>query len=147
MGHFKDFVESNESDAKASIRKLPASHRALVRGCSFKFHPDGTLPGDDQHIGKVEDKPRRITLAAPWNYSRCFVLYHEIAHLVFAKYIKGTKLEKEWNKLCAKTKNKVKQNNEELFAHSYAMAYLGNFKVERHDHAELIDFIFHRVPK
>ena len=146
MGDFRDFFESNETDARASIGKLPRSHQALVRGFSLNFQPAGTLKGDDGHIGKVEDTPRRkITLASPWYYPREFALLHEIAHLVYAKWIKGTKLEKEWNRLCLGTKGKVKQNCEEIFCHSYASYYSHN-KVVKHDHENLESFI-KKLPK
>ena len=147
MGHFKEYMESNEGDARASIRSLPKSHRALVRGFSLDFHPSGTLKGDDSHIGKVEDMPgkNKITLASPWFYPREFALLHEIGHLVWAKYVKGTKLEKQWNAICGRTKGKVKQNNEEVFCHSYANTYSHN-KVVKHDHGNLESFI-RKLPK
>lgn len=147
MGHFKDFVESNDSDARASIRKLPKSHRALVRGFSLNFHPSGTLKGDEGHIGKVEELPNKknITVASPWYYPREFALLHEIAHLVYAKYLKGTDREKKWNALCMKTKGKVKQNCEEIFCHTYANYYSHN-QVVKHDHESLEEFI-KKLPK
>lgn len=142
MGHFKEFMESSKNDAKTSIYSLPKSHRNLVRGFSLNFHHNSTLKGDDGHIGKVENMPgkKKITLASPWYYSREFALTHEIAHLVYAKYVKGTKLETDWNKLCSKTKGKVRQNYEEIFCHTYANTYVHN-KFVKHTHSQLEKFI------
>jgi hypothetical protein len=146
MGEFREFIESNESDAKASIRKLPRSHRALVRGFSLKFHPSGTIKGDDGHIGKVEDAPKkRITVASPWFYPREFALLHEIAHLVWAKFVKGKPLEKKWLRIYKNTKGRVKQNAEECFCHAYAN-YYGHNQILKHDHQAWDDFIRH-LPK
>jgi len=147
MGEFKDYVESNHSDAKASIRKLPTSHRNLVRGFAIKFVGHGTIPGDDQHIGMVKDKPyKSITVAAPWYYPREFALLHEIGHLVWAKWIKGTKLEKRWLTIYKNTKGRVRQDAEECFCHNYAQFYSHN-KMTKFDHGEpWADFI-RNLPK
>jgi hypothetical protein len=147
MGQFKEFMESNESDARETIRKLPKSHRQLVRGFSLSFHPNGTLKGDNEHIGKVENMPgkKKITLAAPYYYPREFALLHEIGHLVYARYVKGTKLEKQWMSMCGSTENKVRQSCEEIFCHSYANVY-GHNKISKHDHSNLESFI-KRLPK
>jgi len=146
MGGFKKFIESNESDARSSIRKLPKSHRALVRGFRLKFVGTGTIPGDDQHIGKVQDKPHRsITVAAPWYYPREFSLLHEIGHLTWAKWVKGTDLEKKWLTIYKNTKGRVRQNAEECFCHAYASYYSHN-KITKHDHAAWDNFI-RNLPK
>lgn len=141
MAEFKHFMESNDSDAKASLRKLPSSHRALVRGFPIKFVSTGTIPGDKNHIGKVQDKPSKsITVAAPWFYPREFALLHEIGHLVYAKWVKGTPLEKKWNKIAGSTKGRVKDNFEELFCHAYASFYSHN-QITKHDHKNWDSFI------
>lgn len=147
MGQFKEFMESNKSDAKTSIQNLPKSHRALVHGFGLNFDPNGTLKGDNEHIGKVENMPgkKKITLASPWYYPREFALLHEIGHLVWAKYVQGKPLEKHWSNICNKTKGKVKQNCEEIFCHSYANTYSHN-KMTKHDHPELESFI-KKLPK
>src|SRR5689334_22363781 len=94
---FLQFLESHESDAKQSLSLLPEKHRKLAKGFRLKFHHAGTLPGDGEHIGKVQDSPdKSITVASPWYYPREFALLHEVGHLVWAKYVKGTSLEKKW---------------------------------------------------
>ncbi len=123
MENFRLFLESNESDAHASIRKLPAKYRKLVRGYTIKFQNTGTLKGDDGHIGRVQDSPTKsITIAAPWFYSRNFVLLHEIGHLVWSKYVKGTPIEKKWITIAKNTK--TNESIEELFAHGFAAQYV-----------------------
>jgi hypothetical protein len=117
-----------------------------MRGFDIKFQPNSTLKGDDEHIGRIENKPhKKITIAAPWFFPREFALLHEIGHLVWLKYIHGTPLEKQWKTLCKNTKGKVKQNSEEIFAHSYSTTY-GHNKIEKHNHSKLIDFIM-KLPK
>src|SRR5262249_38344282 len=125
---------------------LPASHRALVRGFAIKFVNQPTIPGDDQHIGKVQDKPTKsITLAAPSFYPREFALLHEIGHLVWNKFVKGTGLEKKWLTIYKNTKGRVRQNAEECMCHAYA-SYYGHNKVEKHNFPAWDEFI-RNLPK
>jgi hypothetical protein len=130
---FRIFWENEEEEnVKATISKLPKRHQKLLHGYKFKYTPRNTLKGDNDHIGYIHKD--KIVVAAPWNYSREMVTLHEIAHLVFEQLM-NVNLKKEWSKLIAKTKNKQKndqhkrcqsaleQNDEEIFAMTYAATY------------------------
>lgn len=141
MGQFKTWLESDEqADVKKTISKLPKSHQALVRGYKINFEGGNTMKGDGHHIGLVKDHPEKlIVIAAPWAYPREWTLLHEIAHLVWAKFM-TTDLQKHWQQIVNNTKNKQNQNAEELFC----MAYAGHYaihKIEIHNHPEWDNFI------
>lgn len=135
---FKIFLESEvENNVKKMISKLPKGHQKLLKGYKFTYTPNNTLKGDDEHIGYIyKDK---IVVAAPWNYGREFTTLHEIGHLVY-EYKMTSKLKKEWEEIVKKTKNKQKQNPEELFCMAYACFY-AKHKIKVHDHPEWHDFI------
>lgn len=149
MNGFKIFIETEEEDnVKEIISKLPKSHQKLLDGYKFKFTAGNTLNGDNDHVGYIHKD--KIVVAAPWNYSRGFVVLHEIAHLIYEKLV-SSKLKKEWSSLLKKTKQghmkanpKVKsainQNDEEIFAMSYANFYTKH-KVETYNHPEWMGFI------
>ena len=121
-----------------TLKKLPKSHRKLVKDFHVRFEGGNTLHGDDQHVGYVDEYEKEICVASPWNYGREFTFLHEIAHKVYEKLNDNTK--KEWAKIVNKTKNKQKQSPEELFAMAYANSYAKN-KVVIHDHEEWNEFI------
>lgn len=149
MDSFRIFFETEEEDnVKDTISKLPKSHQKLLNGYKFKFTPGNTLKGDDQHIGYIHKD--RIVVAAPWHYSRSFTTLHEIAHLVYEKLVDKA-LRKKWSDLMKKTKkgqiknrpsvkSAINQNDEEIFAMSYANFY-ARHKVQTYDHPEWMDFI------
>lgn len=124
MNGFKRFVTEDE-DVSKTIAKLPKHHQGLVKGYKFLFEPGNTLRGDDGHVGVIVNQPKKvIRIAAPWNYGREFTVIHEVAHLVYEMYVKGTPLEKEWATLAMSVKNRKKDENaEELFCHAYAASY------------------------
>lgn len=133
MENFKVFLENEEQkNVKMTIAKLPKTHQKLLNGYKFTYTPGNTLKGDDNHIGYIHKD--KIVVAAPWNYSREMVTLHEIAHLVY-EYLMTSKLRKEWSDLMKSTKedqknkqkkicrNAIDQDDEELFAMSYAATY------------------------
>lgn len=149
MDGFRTFLENEEQEnVEAMISKLPKSHQKLLDGYKFKYTPGNTLKGDEDHIGYIHKD--KIVVAAPWNYSREFTTLHEIAHLVF-EYKMTPQLKKEWSAIVKKTisdqiknnpksKSALKQNDEELFAMSYATFY-SKHKVHTYDHPEWMKFI------
>lgn len=141
--NFQDFLESHQnfmSDAKKAILKIPKAHQKLVKGYTFKSEGGNTLAGDAGHIGELDEKKRRIKVAAPWYHSREFTFLHEIAHLVW-EHIVTDELKSKWMQIVKKTKNKqnhnshkfmkyknsgLDQNVEELFCMAYSAAYAKN---------------------
>lgn len=151
MNTFKQFLAESEEkdDVKKLISKLPKSHQKLLNGFKFKFTNKHTLPKDSEHVGVIyQDK---ITVASPWNYSRSFVVLHEIGHLIF-EYKMTKELKKEWSELVKKYKkdlpknDALNQNNEEIFAMVYACCY-AKHAVETFNHPEWIKFVKNKVPK
>lgn len=143
MKDFKKFIESEEEDVHKSLAKLPAAYQKLAHGFKVSFEPSHTLKGDDKHIGEIilDKKQKRIRVCSPWNYGRSFAFLHEIGHLVWEKYIKGTDLEKEWISICKNTKDKKKDEPEdENFCHAFANQYV-KFPLVIHDHPEWKKFI------
>jgi hypothetical protein len=142
MRGFKKFIkEEDGNDIEKSLHKIPKTHRNLVHGYKIIFEPNHTLRGDDGHVGMITNNPKQIRLASPFNYGREFALLHEVGHLVWAAYVKGTALEQEWNQIAANTKDKKKDENaEELFCHAYADTYAKN-KIVIHHHPEWEAFI------
>ena len=68
-------------------------------------------------------------------------MIHEVGHLVFEVYIKGTQLEKEWEKLAFSVKNRKKDEPaDELFCHSYACHFV-KYPLLIHYHKVWDDFI------
>lgn len=157
--NFKEFLSESEEkeNVMKTLKKLPAGHRALLRGYKIKYQGGNTLKGDDDNIGYIyQDK---IVVAAPWNYSREFTTLHEIAHLVY-EYKMTKELKEEWATLVKKTKPNLEkyvkskgksaaaldQNPEELFCMSYAQTY-ADTQVVKYDHPDWIEFIKNKVPK
>lgn len=123
MQGFKKYLKNEET--KNLIGKLPKNYQKLVSSFEIKFLPSSTLPGDEKHVGLVTTQPNKITLASPVNWGRSFVLYHEIGHLVYEKYVRGTPYEQEWISIAKNTKNTKKDESpEELFAHSFANRFV-----------------------
>ena len=135
---FKEFIfeqtKEQEANVKSTLAKLPASHKALVTNYKLKWHHDNTLQGDDGHIGIVNPNDKTITIAAPYNYGREFTFLHEIAHKVFEKWMTKDMFAK-WKKIIARTKDKMKQNAEELWCMCYANYFAKN-KIVIHTHPE-----------
>lgn len=151
---FKSFLaESHKkflNDVKKTIIKIPARHRALIKDYTFEKQDGNTLKGDGEHVGIIDEKKKKITVAAPWNYGREFTILHEFAHAVW-KYLVGRKLREDWSVLVKKVKenkeNKkdLDQNDEEIFCMIYAQFYSNN-KIVKFDHPELLNFI-EKLPK
>jgi hypothetical protein len=144
MEGFRQFYEQTkeqEENLKATLRKLPASHQALVAPYKIKWHNDNTLQGDDGHVGIVNPQTKTITIAAPWRYGREHTFLHELAHKVWERFVApNPMLVKRWHEIVANTKNKMKQNDEELFCHGYAAAY-GQNPPMIHYHKDWVNFI------
>jgi hypothetical protein len=141
MGNFKTWLEGNEqADVRKTIAKLPKRHQALVKGYHISFEGGNTMKGDGEHIGLVQDSPRKsIVVAAPWNYGREYALLHEVAHLVWATFM-NEQMKQHWQELVNHTKDKQHQNAEELFCMAYANHYANN-KIVIHTHPEWEQFI------
>jgi hypothetical protein len=129
---FRTFFENEETkNLQHMLGKLPASHRALVKGYNFKLHGGNTLDGDDEHVGYMDDHGKEIAVAAPWNYGREFTILHEIAHRVWEHL--PDHIKKAWHKVVTANPKRQKQSPEELFCMAYANYYVKN-KVVVHDH-------------
>lgn len=141
MKGFKKYV-TEDGDVAKTIAKLPPQYQELVRGYKFLFEPRNTLEGDDGHVGVISNHPKKIIkVAAPWRYSREFTVLHEVAHLVYETFIRGTPLEKQWEKLALSVKNRKKDEPaEELFCHGFAATYCDHPPVI-HYHDEWVKFI------
>lgn len=127
---FKLFMESEEEEnIKDTLSKLPDSHRGLVKGYRFTLKGGNTLPGDDEHIGFMNTKPKEIAVAAPWHYGREFTMLHEVAHRVWEELMDDA-LRQKWSLVVKKNKHRQNQNDsplnqsdEEIFCMAYAAAY------------------------
>jgi hypothetical protein len=131
---FCEQTEEQEANIKATLKKLPPTHRELISHYKLKWHGDNTLAGDDGHIGIVNPSTKTITIAAPWNYGREYTFLHEIAHKVFERFMTKPMFA-EWKKILAGTKQKMKQNAEELWCMCYANYFAKN-KIVIHTHPE-----------
>lgn len=142
MKSFKIYLEKKEEEEFNNVNdllsSLPLNHKKLLNGFEFIYTPNNTLKNDKNHIGYIHKK--RIVVSAPWNYSRKFTTLHEIAHLVWEHLIKKDEKNK-WKKIVKRTKNKQKQNPEELFCMAYACYYSKDHCPRIHDHKEWIEFI------
>lgn len=141
MTTFKQFMEKTEEEDKnilQTLSKLPPSHAALVKGYTFKFTGGNTLDGDSEHIGYVQEDPKVIVVAAPWNYGREFTVLHEIGHRVYDRI--SDQLKHQWATIVQRTPNRQTQSPEELFCMAYACCYAKN-KITIHDHPEWHKFI------
>jgi len=137
---FKNFIESEEDEnIKDTLKKLPKSHSDLVHGYQFTLKGGNTLPGDDDHIGYMDDHKKKIAVAAPWHYGREFTVLHEIAHRVWETLVPD-ELKHKWKEIVERTKNKQKQSAEELFCMAYANFY-AKHQMVIHDHPEWNKFI------
>jgi Zn-dependent peptidase ImmA (M78 family) len=149
MTGFKQFLETHaEEEVKETIGRLPKAHQALLKGYKFKFEGGCTLKGSDENIGMIHlnnDKKKEIHVAAPWNYSRCFTVLHEIGHLVWGNKMTN-KLKEKWESIVKNTKEKLNQPAEELFCHAYACHYTGKHCAKVHDHPEWHKFVRDEVP-
>jgi hypothetical protein len=140
--NFKIFLENSENysaDVKETFKKLPRKHFSLIKDYKVEFEPNNTLEGDSGHIGFIDEEKKQIKIAAPWNYGREFTLLHEVGHAVW-KYLVNQKKRKEWNEIVKQTKDKQKQNDEELFCMAYAN-YYAKHKIEIHNHENWNKFI------
>jgi hypothetical protein len=140
---FEAYMDEEKADIERTLAKLPPSHAALVKGYNWKFHSGNTLAGDNQHVGYIDDNNKEIAVAAPYNYGREFTILHEIAHKVYAHFL-TPQLKHEWSKIVARTNHPQKQEDEELFCHAFASAYVKHPPLT-HAHKEWMDFI-RRLP-
>jgi len=125
--NFKTFLIENEEqdDVRKTIKKLPKSHQKLLKGYKFRFQPKNTLKGDHDHVGENNEKTKIITICAPWNYGREFILLHEIGHLIWDNLMSNDQ-QKKWKQIYKKTKmiKKDRQSAEEIWCHAYAASYV-----------------------
>jgi hypothetical protein len=138
--------KQEENDVKEILKKIPKSHGKLIDGFDLTLEPNNTLKGDDGHVGYIfKDK---IHIASPWNFSRCHVFLHELAHMVWQEFMTA-ELKKEWKVICKKmkaSKTKLETNAEELFAHAYACSYCLH-KASSYYEKISDNFIKNKVPK
>ena len=71
------------------------------------------------------EKTKIITICAPWNYGREFILLHEIGHLIWDNLMSNDQ-QKKWKQIYKKTKmiKKDRQSAEEIWCHAYAASYV-----------------------
>lgn len=128
---FKQFFENKQNqDLQKLLNKLPKKHKHLIKDMKFNYTGNNTLNGDKKHVGVIHKD--KITVAAPWHYSREFTTLHEIAHMIW-DHILSDEQKKKWSKLIKKNKSKLKkinmsasslnQNDEEIFSMCYANYY------------------------
>lgn len=124
MGDFKKYFE--DEDVKKTLAKLPQAIQELVKGYKISFQPRNTLAHDKQHVGMITNHPKKeINVSSPWNVGREFTLLHEISHLAYEKWIRGSKWEKEWEGIVKDTKDKKKDETpEELWCHHFANSFV-----------------------
>lgn len=144
MVRFKKYLESEEKkDIKRTLEKIPEKHSLLVRDYEIVFQPNNTLKGDKGHIGLIDEKKKRMTIASPWNYPREYTLLHEIGHAVW-KFILDKQHKNRWKALlkAERTKNKKNlcQDDEEIFCMIYAQVYAKN-KMQKFENKVLEGFI------
>jgi hypothetical protein len=144
MMTFKQFLTESEdsykSEIKKTISKLPAKHAALIKGFKYEFQSTSTLKNDNEHVGLIDTKRKKIIIAAPWFYGREWILLHELGHMIYATL--DINLKNKWAKIVKNTKMKKedRQNAEELFCHSYSCYYAKN-KITKFDFPEWRNFI------
>lgn len=144
MAHFKKYLESEEKkDIKRTLEKIPDRHALLVKDYEIVFQPNNTLKGSKGHIGLIDEKKKRITIASPWNYPREYTLLHEIGHAVW-KFLVSDEQKGEWKKFLkserAKSKKNLGQEDEEIFCMIYAQIYAKN-KMEKFKNKNLERFV------
>lgn len=136
------FIEATEceKDIKKTLAKLPSKWQKLVAGYKYKFQSGNVLKGDNDHIGVVDSDKKTITIVSPWNYSREYVLLHEIAHQIWTTLNKETK--QKWKEIVKSTKMKKKdrQPEEELFSMNLA-TYYSNNKLSKFNYPKWQEFI------
>lgn len=139
--YLKDSEESYKKEIKRTLNKLPKSHAALIKNFKFAFLGSNTLKNDDQHVGLIDTKHKKITIASPWNYGREHTLLHEVGHLVWAEFVNDD-LKKKWKSIVKNTKMKRgdRQNPEELFSMAYATHFVKN-PISKFDYPEWHKFI------
>lgn len=144
MTQFRKYLESEEKkDVKRTLEKIPEKHASLVKDYEIVFQPHNTLKGDGGHIGLIDEKKKRITVAAPWNYPREYTLLHEIGHAVW-KFLLDEEGKKEWKSLLKSERKKSKKNlgqdDEEIFCMIYAQVYAKN-KMKKFENKTLEGFV------
>lgn len=138
--YLADAEKSYQTEINQTLKAIPERHKSLIKGFKFEFQGGNTLKGDNEHIGLIDTKHKKIIIAAPWNYPRSFTLLHEIGHLIYAQL--SDKEKEAWSKIVKKTKMKKadRQPDEELFSMGYAGTYAKN-KITKFDHPEWQNFI------
>lgn len=136
---FRNFLKGGDGDVAKTLAKVPLAHAELIKGYKIRWESGNTLKGDGQHIGVINPKTRTITIASPWYYGREFTLLHELGHKVWEKFV-DEGMRKEWQRIVRRTKDKLPQNDEELFSMAYSNFFVKN-KIAVHDHPEWGRFV------
>ena len=113
----------------------------LIAKFKYNFLGSYTLKNDNQHVGLIDTKNKKIVIASPWNYGREHTLLHEIGHLVWAKFVDDD-LRKQWESIVKATKmeKEDRQNAEELWCHAYASHFAKN-KITKFSHPTWEKFV------
>ncbi|MEI6422376.1 MAG: hypothetical protein WCP55_09170 [Lentisphaerota bacterium] len=139
---FKNFIfenEKNMKDTRSTLSNIPKKHSALIKGYKFIFQPDNTLKKYKNHVGIIDDDKKTITIAAPYNYGREFVLLHELGHIVWKKFV-SSDLQKKWHKIAKPYLEKLNDTSEEIFCMIYANNHCKN-KISKFEIPELNQFV------
>ena len=106
-------ILDSEFTFRAGLVKTGSALDMISRQTGYHFTFDSRL---------IDTEKKTITIAAPWNYGREFVVLHELAHLVWKDFVSSDK-KKEWFKLVKNTPDKPEDGMQELFCMSYAATY------------------------
>jgi len=125
--YLKDSEESYKEEIKETLKKLPKRHSNLIKDFKYEFLGSNTLKNDNEHVGLIDPKNKKIIIAAPFHYGRSHVLLHELGHIIWSKILTN-ELRKQWKKIVKSTKmeSSDRQNAEELFCHAYSAHYEKN---------------------
>lgn len=139
--NFKFFlIESEKSDIKQTLDKIPKIHSKLIKDYKINLEDGNTLKKSSEHVGEIDEKNKKITIVGGWHYGKEFIMLHEVAHAVW-QYLLTEKQRKEWKETIKKAKFKNPQNNEEeLFCMVYGAAYAKHPPKTYHNEI-LINFI------
>ena len=75
---FKEFlIESEQSDIKNTLKKIPAIHAKLVKDYDISLEGGSTLKKSDQHVGEIDEKKKKITVVGGWHYGKEVILQVE----------------------------------------------------------------------
>ncbi len=133
MDKFESYIREDKA-VRETINKFPERYRSFLDDYDIRFEPGNTLRDDPGHVGRVfiGGNNNTITIASPWNYGREFTLLHEIAHLIYDRFVKNTEWERKWKKVYKLEPGPKREGAEESFCHALAQYYVTT-KVSKFD--------------